>query len=110
MPYSSNKKPPFSKTMTYDEDTAWTVWPEYFDKGRSRSEGRRVNRRLAIHEPTLASLEQAVKMLGLEYRVEPNKLYPRNWYSSQGRIRVERALSKTELLNRIAKIMISQRS
>ncbi len=96
--------------MTYDEDTAWVLWPEYFDKNRSRAQGRKVNRRIAVHDPDLDMLEHAVGELGLEYRVEKEKLYPGNWHSSKGRIRVERVSSKTELLEKVARLLRSQRS
>ncbi len=96
--------------MSYDEDTAWSVWPEYFDKSRSRAEGRKVNRRLAVHSPTLEGLEKAVRALGLEYRVESGKLYPANWPHSEGRIRVERSLAKTELLRKLGRELVAQRS
>ncbi len=96
--------------MSYDEDTAWIIWPEYFDKSRSRAQGRRVNRRLAVHGPTLEAVEKAVRALGLEYKLESDKLYPANWSESQGRIRVERSLGKTELLQRLGRELVAQRS
>lgn len=96
--------------MTYDDDNAWVLWPEYFDKSRSRAQGRKVNRRLAIHEPDLQMLEQAIREIGLEYRMEAGKLYPGNWHSSEGRIRVERVLPKTELLEKVARKLQAQRS
>ncbi|MDD3398970.1 MAG: signal recognition particle subunit SRP19/SEC65 family protein [Candidatus Methanomethylophilaceae archaeon] len=91
--------------MTYDEDNAWVIWPEYFDKSRSRSQGRRVSSSQAIVDPDLTKLEKAVAQLGLEYKVEKDKAFPSNWWEANGRIRVERAGPKSELLADIATLL-----
>ena len=91
--------------MTYDEDNAWVIWPEYFDKKRSRSQGRKVSLSQAIAEPDLAKLEKAISQLGLEYVVEPAKAHPSNWWEKKGRIRVERIDSKGKLLADIAALL-----
>jgi len=91
--------------MALEEDTAWVVWPEYFDVRRSRKEGRKVNRRLCVSSPTLESVIRAVEMLGLEYKVEEDKAYPSNWWRRQGRVLVENSIPKSRLLVEIAKKM-----
>jgi signal recognition particle subunit SRP19 len=87
--------------MAYDEDTAWVLWPEYFEKGRSRSSGRRVRRTLAVERPTLQMLEEAVKGLGLEYVSDNEKSHPANWWAHGGLIRVENTMPKTQLIERV---------
>jgi len=94
-----------SDIMTYDEDNAWVIWPEYFDRSRSRSQGRKVSSSQAIANPDLDKLEKAISQLGLEYRVEADKSYPSNWWEKKGRIRVERTDSKSELLADIAALL-----
>ena len=91
--------------MTYDEDNAWVIWPEYFDKKRSRAQGRKVSLSQAIAEPDLEDLEKAVSKLGLEYVLEPAKAHPSNWWERKGRIRVERTDSKSKLLADIAVLL-----
>ncbi|MFP4171177.1 MAG: signal recognition particle subunit SRP19/SEC65 family protein [Methanomassiliicoccales archaeon] len=88
--------------MAYDEETAWVIWPEYFDSRRSRSEGRRVNKRLAVENPTLEGISKALDKLGLEYELNEEKAHPANWYHKKGMAMVENSLSKTELLRKIA--------
>ena len=61
-------------------------WPTYFDKNHSRSEGRKLPSNLAAPDVTLELLTQAAESAGLDYEVEPEKRYPKNWTESQGYI------------------------
>ncbi|MDH7509299.1 MAG: signal recognition particle subunit SRP19/SEC65 family protein [Methanomassiliicoccales archaeon] len=88
--------------MVFDEDTAWVLWPEYFDIKRKRSQGRKVRRSLAINDPTVELLAKAVEKLGLEYRIEKDKAYPSNWWDHKGRILVEKSMPKSKLIALVA--------
>jgi signal recognition particle subunit SRP19 len=93
--------------MTYDEDTAITLWPEYFDLARTRSEGRRVKKEFCVNNPKLDIIAKAALILDLEYEVFENKAYPANWAAKRGCVRVERGkISKTDLLPKIGEILI----
>lgn len=97
--------------MPLDEEKAWVLWPEYFDSARTRAEGRKVSRSLAIDQPTLDMVALAVKKLGLEHKVESDKAYPGNWYAHGGRVLVEKKMKKAQLLVKVAELMKrSQRS
>ncbi len=93
--------------MAYDEDTAITVWPEYFELGRSRSEGRRLPKNLCVKTPQLDIIAKSALILDLEYEVLENKAYPANWTEKRGCVRIERGkISKTELLFKIGEILV----
>jgi signal recognition particle subunit SRP19 len=97
--------------MTYDEDTAIVLWPEYFDIDRTRSEGRRVPKRLCIKTPTLDIIAKGAMILDLEYRVLEDKAYPADWAAGRGCVRVEKGrLSKTEILPKIGEILVKNQS
>jgi len=97
--------------MALDEDTAWVLWPEYFDASRSRDQGRKVKRSLAVKEPTVELITKAVEKLGLEYKVETEKSYPSNWHGHKGRVLVQKTMKKSQLLARIGQeISKAQRS
>jgi signal recognition particle subunit SRP19 len=85
----------------------WIIYPEYFDARRSKGDGRRVPRSLAVEAPSLEELAKACKLLGLEYIIEKDKRYPKNWYESQGRVLVKRVdgLRKKQLLRELAKTL-----
>ncbi len=61
-------------------------WPVYFDQNYTRSQGRKLPSKLSAPEVTLALLKKAAESLELEYELEPEKRYPRNWTEAQGYI------------------------
>jgi signal recognition particle subunit SRP19 len=63
------------------------LYPVYFDKSRSRAEGRKVGTELAIENPLARDIVDAVQMLGLNVGFEPEKLHPKDW-ANPGRVRV----------------------
>lgn len=63
------------------------LYPVYFDKTRSRAEGRKVGSELAVENPLARDIVDAVQMLGLKAGLEPEKLHPKDW-ANPGRVRV----------------------
>ena len=97
--------------MALDEDTAWVLWPEYFDRSRPRSQGRKVKKGLAINDPDVDLVSTALKRLGLEHKVEREKSYPANWFSKKGRVMVEKTMPKSQLVQKVGEALIkAQRS
>ena len=93
--------------MAYDEDIAITIWPEYFDITRTRAMGRRLPKKLCVKDPDIDIIAKSALILDLEYEVRENAAYPSNWAAKRGCVKVERGkLSKTELLPKIAEILI----
>ena len=78
------------------------LWPIYFDSGRTRSEGRRVPKRLGLQTPKLSDIQKAVEKLGLEFEVVPDAIYPRSAWRRAGYILVPRSEPKNRLLKDIA--------
>jgi len=63
------------------------IYPIYFDKSRSRQEGRRVGTEGAVENPLAREISAACAQLGLETLLEPDKLHPKDW-SNPGRVKV----------------------
>ena len=84
------------------------LWTVFFDASRTRSEGRKVPKSLAVRNPTVEELEQAVKELGFEYEVCKDKKYPRIWYLEvpQGYVKIYKDpsmnITRTKLLKMVA--------
>ena len=78
------------------------IWPIYFNSKVSRSKGRRITSRLAIEEPTLEELIEAIRKLNLGYIIEKDKVHPRLWWKDKGRILVTKQSKKSEILKEIA--------
>ncbi len=78
------------------------LYPEYFDSRLSRGKGRRVPKDLAVKAPTPEEIARVAREQGFEAYVEPAK-YPRVWWSSKGRVIVEKkGMSKTRIIKIIA--------
>ena len=77
------------------------IWTVNLDSKKSRSEGRRIPRRLAVPNVKLKELVEACKELGIPFRVEEKK-YPRCWWEEGGRVVVEKKNTKTRMMIEIA--------
>jgi signal recognition particle subunit SRP19 len=63
------------------------IYPIYFDKNRSRAEGRRVGLENAVENPMAREIVNACGRLRLETLFEPAKLHPKDW-ANPGRVKV----------------------
>ena len=63
------------------------LYPVYFDKLRTRAEGRRVGQELAVENPLAREMADAAASLGLSTVFEPDKTHPKDW-ANPGRVRV----------------------
>jgi signal recognition particle subunit SRP19 len=79
------------------------IWPAYLDADLSRSEGRRVSRDLAVPEPAVDEVAEAVGQVGYDAVIERDRTYPRE-YEPRGRVLVKGAddASKSDLLGAVA--------
>ena len=78
------------------------LWPSYFDSAKSRANGRRVPKFLAVQNPTSEEILAAVKAIGLGGSIKADKSYPRFWWEHGGCVAVEKSLTKTELIGKVA--------
>ncbi len=82
------------------------IWPEYFEKGRSRKEGRRVPKARAIDNPTAERIFKVTRKLGYEGYIEPDRHHPKTWWEKRGRVRIFASkVKKTEVIARIAEML-----
>lgn len=87
--------PPLSKVQVAsapgarDIPKSWVcLYPVYFDATRTRAQGRKVGRELAVENPLARDIVDAVQVLGLRVGFEGDKLHPKDW-ANPGRVRVE---------------------
>ena len=71
------------------------MWPAFFDADLTRAEGRRVPLELAIPDPAVEEIAQAVQQVGYDAVVERDKQYPREW-EARGRVLVKDADDATK--------------
>ena len=64
------------------------IYPIYFDRNRSRKEGRRVGIEGAVENPLAREIVSACGRLRLEVLFEPTKMHPKDW-ANPGRVKVK---------------------
>jgi len=86
------------------------IWPVYFDQSKTRKNGRRVAKSLAVQHPKIAEVTMAVEKLGLKHEVAPEVGYPKTPWVKTGRILVEKKGSKEQVIRKIASQLSKIRS
>ena len=86
------------------------IWPAYFDAGKSREEGRRIAKILAVPSPRISEIEEAAGKLGLEHELVPDKGYPKTHWSKAGMLLVQKQGSKEQVIKGIAKQLLKGRN
>ena len=79
------------------------LWPTYFDTNKTRQEGRRVPKKLAISAPKLEELQIAAKRLGLQPTVISDAAHPSSPWQRSGLLVIPKKEPKGETLKKIAK-------
>jgi signal recognition particle subunit SRP19 len=79
------------------------IWPAYLDSALSRREGRRVARGVAVDDPTVDEIAEAVRQVGYDAVIERDRTYPRE-FESRGRVLVQGAedASKNDIVQAAA--------
>uniref|UniRef100_A0A915L711 Signal recognition particle 19 kDa protein n=1 Tax=Romanomermis culicivorax TaxID=13658 RepID=A0A915L711_ROMCU len=90
-----------SKKLPSDESRWICVYPAYINIKKSKAEGRRIPKNVAVENPTSQEMLDVCKSASLNVILE-RKMYPRDPsrdYQFQGRIRIQLKNDKGELLN-----------
>ena len=86
-------------------------WPQYFDSRRTRSNGRRLPKNLAIDKVNIDDIAKAARRLGYRAEIEKNFKYPRTWFDEPGRVLINtKGKKKSKVLLEIAKELRKMRS
>jgi signal recognition particle subunit SRP19 len=82
------------------------IWPVYFDVAKSKAEGRRVPKNLAVASPKIVEIQQAAEKLGLKYEVNPTAGYPKTPWAKIGMLTVEKNEPKNQIVLKLAKQLV----
>ncbi|MBU3968321.1 MAG: signal recognition particle protein Srp19 [Euryarchaeota archaeon] len=88
--------------MMLKDKTKLVIWPVYMDATKSRGEGRILPAKVSVKSPGLREIEKAARELNLSPVVETNKSYPRSWWSTGGRVLVDKKSPKSLITKQIA--------
>jgi len=86
------------------------MWPAYFDSTRTRKEGRRVARNMAVPYPKIAEMNDAADKLHLNCELTPDVAFPKTPSQKSGMVLIEKKQSKEETIKEIAKQLLKIRS
>ncbi len=96
--------------MVRKERKTWIIYPEYFDKTRSRSESRKVPIDMAIDSPKIEDLGEIFDEMDIPNRIEEHQHHPSNWFKKKGRIIIPKQKgSKLDLLKKVGKKLKNSR-
>ena len=82
------------------------IWPIYFDSSKSRKEGRRVPKNLAVQSPKIDELKQAADKLGLKNEVNLDAHFPKMPWIKTGMLLIEKKEAKEKIIQKIAKQLV----
>ncbi|MFW6083352.1 MAG: signal recognition particle subunit SRP19/SEC65 family protein [Thermoplasmatota archaeon] len=74
----------------------WIIYPEYFDKNKSRSDGRKVPIELAVKNPHIEEIGKVLSEMDVPNRIEKHAQHPANWYEENGRLIIPKQQEKKE--------------
>jgi len=86
------------------------IWPAYFDSTKTRGDGRRVPRSLAVPSPKVLEVKEAVEKLGLGYELVLDAGYPKNPWLKTGMLLVTKKESKEKVIRKIGRHLLKIRS
>lgn len=85
------------------------LWPAYFDATKTRMEGRRVPKTLAVPSPKLEELQRAAEGKNLHPEVFLEAKYPKRPWQKTGKVVVPKKGLKTKMIREIAEELLNMR-
>ncbi|HXX86963.1 MAG TPA: signal recognition particle subunit SRP19/SEC65 family protein [Candidatus Acidoferrum sp.] len=86
------------------------LWPTYFDSAKTRRQGRRVSKSLAVLSPKISELKEAADKLGLICVLNAEVAFPSTPWSKSGMILLQKMQSKEATVREMAKQLLKVRS
>ncbi len=86
-------------------DDVVVLWPRYFDQRRSRAEGRRVPKDMAVRDPDAAWIESAAKKAGFSAELDDKARDPFRPWKTSGRVVVQKSQGKEATIRAVAQQM-----
>ena len=86
------------------------IWPAYFDQTKTRKNGRRVPKSMAVPSPKIEEIGEAARKVGLKNEVIATSGYPKTPWQKTGNILVEKKVPKEQIIKKLAKQLVKARS
>ncbi len=86
------------------------IWPVYFDWNKTRKDGRRIPKNMAVQSPKILEIKEAADKLGLRNEVNLEAHFPKAPWVKSGMLFVEKNEAKEKVIQRIAKQLVKIKS
>ena len=86
------------------------IWPIYFDCAKTRKDGRRVPKNIAVQSPKIAEIKEATDKLGLQNEVNLEAHFPKMPWAKSGMLLVEKKEAKEKIIQKLAKQLLKIKS
>jgi signal recognition particle subunit SRP19 len=86
------------------------IWPIYFDVAKSKSEGRRVPKNMAVGSPKILEIKEAADTLGLQNDINPTAGYPKTHWVKMGMLTVKKNEPKEQIILKLAAELVKIKS
>lgn len=85
------------------------IWSAYFDSTKTRKNGRRIPKSLAVPSPKILEVKEAAEKLGLNYEFVLDAGYPKTPWLKTGILLVKKDKAKNQTIKQIAKQLLKIR-
>jgi len=85
------------------------LWLVYFDSTKTRSEGRRVPKKLGVPTPTVEEIRKAAEQLGLRPEIVSGAAHPSVSWQKTGLVTIPKKDVKVRIMQRIAQKIVENR-
>jgi signal recognition particle subunit SRP19 len=86
------------------------IWSAYFDSTKTREDGRRVPRSLAVPSPKISEIKDAAEKIGLQCELVPDASYPKTPWLKTGTLLVKKNEPKSRIIRSVAQQLLKIRS
>ena len=84
------------------KDDTYTIWPAYIDVSKTRHQGRKISRKIAIENPTVREIYLVAQAFKYEPILNSSAHYSRAWWEDPGNVKIIKKDKKSKALQKIA--------
>jgi signal recognition particle subunit SRP19 len=86
------------------------IWPVYFDCNKTRKNGRRVPKNIAVQSPKILEIKEAADKMGLQNEINLEAHFPKAPWAKSGMLLVEKQEAKEKIIQKLAKQLLKIKS
>jgi signal recognition particle subunit SRP19 len=86
------------------------LWPVYFDSTKTRKKGRQMPKSLAVPMPKISEIKDAVEKIGLSCELVLDAGFSKTPWLKTGMLLVAKKESKNQMMKKVAKQLMKNRT